>query len=269
MRALKAPAEANASGVKSVGQAIHILNVVAKIGGPVTLKQIAAEAGVVPSKAHRYVQSLCDCGLLSQASKSGAYDLGMETLRLGLAAINRVDIVNRAGDALPELVSETEADGFLTVWGEVGPTVVRFERSLRPAVAMLGAGVSVPALNSATGEAYLAFANPERTNHVVRREAGDGWQRALKDINTKLEKVREAGYAYSIGLIMPDRQCIAAPIISFDDHVMAVISLVSIDKKIIEPDGEHVKKLLAFCRRHSVSKRGYMEETLIEKRISV
>ena len=74
------------SGVKSVSQAIRILNIVAEMNGPVSLKEIAARAEVAPSKAHRYLQSLCTCGFLSQASKSGAYDLGMQTLRLGLAA---------------------------------------------------------------------------------------------------------------------------------------------------------------------------------------
>lgn len=257
------------SGVKSVSQAIQILNIVAEMDGPVSLKEIAARAQVAPSKAHRYLQSLCTCGFLSQASKSGAYDLGMQTLRLGLAAINRVDIINRAGDALPGLSDETEADGFLSVWTDSGPTIVRFERSKRPTMAMLGAGVSLPVLTSATGLVFLAFGHPERIEDVVRKQTKENFDAAMKEVSARVQKVREAGYAYSVGLIVPGRQAIAAPIMSYDDKVISVASLVSLDQDIVDPESAHVKKLLDFCKRYSIRKRGYAEETLIEKKIAV
>ena len=258
-----------ASGVKSVSQAINILNVVAQMDGPVSLKEIAARAGVAPSKAHRYLQSLCACGFLNQAAKSGAYDLGMETLRLGLAAINRVDIVNRAGEALAKLTEETASDSFLTVWADSGPTIVRFERSKRPTMAMLGAGVSIPILTSATGLVFLAFGHRDRVEDVVRRQTKDNFDAAMKEVSARIEEVRKAGYAYSVGLIMPGRQCIAAPVMSYDDKVISAVSLVSLDQDIINPDSEAVKAMLDFCRKYSVRKRGYAEETLIEKRIAV
>ncbi|WP_375201404.1 IclR family transcriptional regulator [Hyphococcus sp.] len=255
-----------ASGVKSVSQAINILNVVAQMDGPVSLKEIAARAGVAPSKGHRYLQSLCACGFLNQTAKSGAYDLGMETLRLGLAAINRVDIVNRAGEALPALTEQTNADGFLTVWADSGPTIVRFERSKQPTMAMLGAGVSIPVLSSATGLVFLAFGNSDRIAEVVRKQTEKNFDTAMKEVSSNVEKVRKAGYAYSVGLIMAGRQCISAPIMSYDDKVIAAVSL---EQSIIEPDCPEVKAMLDFCKRYSVRKRGYAEETLIEKRIAV
>lgn len=259
----------SAAGVRSVSQAIRILNVVAEMDGPVSLKEIAARAGVAPSKAHRYLQSLCTCGFLSQATKSGAYDLGMQTLRLGLAAINRVDIVNRAGEALPGLTEETGADSFITVWADNGPAIVRFERSKKPAVAMLGAGVSIPVLTTATGLVFLTYGHPEWSAETAKRHAGNYLDEALKELPQKIETIRKAGYAYTVGVIMAGRQCISAPIISFDDKIIAAVSLVSSQPEIVEPESAEVKALLEFCRRHSVRKRGYAEETLIEKRIAM
>ena len=261
--------EPGESGLKSVAHAFRILDVVARQNGPVPLKEIGRLAGVAPSKAHRYLQSLCTCGLLSQANKSGAYDLGDSALRIGLAAINRVDVINRAGEALPELVDETGADAFLTVWGDAGPTLIRFARSSHPSSAMLGAGVSMPALNTATGQVFLAFGNPDRTMPVAKREAGDAWPAVQRELGPKLQKVRDAGYAYSVGVIMAGRQCISAPIISFDDHVVAAVSLVSMQPDIIKVDGDCVRALKIFCYRHSVSKRGYVAESAIERKIAV
>ena len=259
----------SASGVKSVSQAIRILNVVAEMDGPVSLKEIAARAGVAPSKAHRYLQSLCSCGFLNQTSKSGAYDLGMQTLRLGLAAINRVDIVNRAGEALGALTNETRADSFITVWAENGPAIVRFERSSKPAVAMLGAGVSIPVLTTATGLVFLTYGHPEWSAETAKRHAENNFDEVLKELPQKIETIRKAGYASTIGVIMAGRQCISAPIISYDDKIIAAVSLVSTRQDIVEADSPEVTALLEFCRRHSIRKRGYAEETLIEKRIAL
>ena len=259
----------NASGVKSVSQAIRILNVVAEMDGPVSLKEIAARADVAPSKAHRYLQSLCSCGFLNQASKSGAYDLGMQTLRLGLAAINRVDIVNRAGEALGALTNETGADSFITVWADNGPAIIRFERSKKPAVAMLGAGVSIPVITTATGLVFLTYGHPEWSAEIAKQHAGNDLDEILKELPKKIEAIRKASYAYTIGVIMAGRQCISAPIISYDDKIIAAVSLVSTKPEIVEADSPEVAALLDFCRRHSVRKRGYAEETLIEKRIAV
>lgn len=257
------------SALKSVKTAFRILTVVAQNGGPITLKKVGQLANIAPSKAHRYLQSLCSCGLLSQAGKSGAYDLGVESMRLGLAAVNRIDIINRTGDSLAALVQGIDADAFLTVWSESGPTIVRFERSQRLATTMIGAGVSIPVLTSATGHVFLAFGDRERAQAIIKREAGDRWQETLASLEPKLEETREAGFGYSLGAILPGRHCIAAPIITIDDHVLAVVAVVSMDDRLTDKDGPYVTKLTEFCRRHSLSKRGYLEESPIEQKIAM
>lgn len=261
--------ETAAGGVKSVMQAVHILDVVARFNGPTPLKDIARRAGVAPSKAHRYLQTLCACGMLSQVARSGAYDLGLSALRLGLAAVNRIDIVNRAGEELLWLVKSADADACLSVWTDIGPTIVRFERSARPTSSMMGAGVSLPVLTSSTGLVFLAFANPERTQEVVRKEAGDDWKNALQQQSDELKSIQRAGFSCAAGALSPGRFSISAPIMSFDDNVVTVVTLVSQDQALTDPDGPSVKLLLEFCRRFSMPKRGYGEETLIEKKIAI
>ncbi|GJL90346.1 IclR family transcriptional regulator [Hyphococcus sp.] len=257
------------AGVKSVVQAIRILNAVAQLAGPASLKQIAGRAGMAPSKVHRYLQSMCAGDLVHQTTKSGAYDLGVGALRLGLAALNRVDLVNRAGDALLSLVQVVKADAFLSVWGENGPTTVRFERSEQPSAAMLGAGMSLPLLSSATGRVFMAFIQPERASPVARLQAGEDWESAVQNIEPELLRIRADGFAYSVGEIVSGRRCIAAPIISFDDQIVAAVSVVSTNPNCTTPDSPIVLSLLDFCKRHSVRKRGYAEETQIEKKIAV
>ncbi len=260
------------AGIKSVSNAFAILNVVAQNQGPISLKEIGKRARVSASKAHRYLQSLCACGLLNQAHKSGHYDLGVTSMRLGMAAVNRVDVVSRAGDSLSALVEELEVDAVLTVWSDLGPTVVRFERCKTPVAAMMGPGVAFPIFTTATGLAFLAFADPSFVDELLsgmnKGKSFDG-PVDMEAVRRKLSNIRSVGYAASESVILPGRYSVAAPIISIDDRILAAVSIVSQNAAIAEPNSEAIHLLLGFCRKYSIPKRGYVEETLIEQKIAV
>ncbi|WDI33147.1 IclR family transcriptional regulator [Hyphococcus flavus] len=261
------------SGIKSVSNAFTILEVVAANFGPISLKEISARAGVSPSKAHRYLQSLCACGLLSQAHKSGHYDLGVMAMRMGLAAINRVDVVSRAGDDLRLLADELQADCYITVWSDLGPTIVRFERCKSPTASMIGPGVSLPVFTSAAGQVFLAFGGADFVENLLSGStdigAPPGGPEELRRLRDNLDTVRRKGFAHSEGLLMPGRYAVGAPIISIDDNVIAAVVALSKDPSIINASSLGVSKVMEFCRKYSVPKRGYAEETLVEQKIAV
>ncbi len=260
------------TNIKSVSVACSILEVVARNSGPLSLKLISQRAKVTASKAHRYVQSLCACGLMSQAHKSGSYDLGLTALRIGLAAVNRVDTVNRASDALPSLVENLDADAFISVWSNLGPTVVRFERSRTPSVSMLGPGVAFPIFTSATGLVFLAHASPAMLHDVVQEEIRNNpelREKSTREIAEGYNHIKEEGYAYTIGAFLQGRQCVAAPILSLDNRIIAAVTFVSTNPGSVKPDSREVKLLMQFCAQYSLPKKGYLEETLIEQRIAV
>lgn len=265
-------AESSSSTIKSVNNAFVILEIVARNNGPMPLKTISSLAKISPSKAHRYLQSLCACGLLNQAQKSGAYDLGVSALRLGLSAVNRVDIVNRAGDELSGLANSLDADVILTVWTDLGPTVVRYERSKNPSLSMVGPGVAFPALNSATGLVFLAYGAPALVEEAMRREAGDKLpMNGLKanQLNDRLAQVRSDGFACMTSSFIEGRQGVAAPILSLDDKIVAAITYVRRVSNGAGPDMGRIDRLLAFCNDFSLQPRGFLEETPMTRAIAV
>ncbi len=256
-------------GIKSVGIACKILEVVARARGPISLKSISKGAGVTPSKAYRYAMTLRNYGLLSQTARSGQYDLGQNALRIGLAAVNRIDVINYAGDSLEGLAAKLEADCFLTVWSDLGPTVVRFYRSSNPCVAMVGPGMAFPLLASATGMVFLAYGDEALTAHALERELE--LSRQTHDGQTSLEaisQVRAQGYAYTRGTFFHGRQCVAAPILSINDKIIAAVTIVTTDPEAADPQGKYLKQLVDFCRQHSIPKKGYLEENCVEQAIA-
>jgi DNA-binding IclR family transcriptional regulator len=269
---MSAGTEGAGGGIKSVGIAFRILEIVARNNGPISLKVIATRAQVSPSKAHRYVQSLCVCELLNQAQKSGNYDLGVAALRIGLSAVNRIDIVNRAGDGLPGLAEHLDADVFISVWSDLGPTVVRYERSRNPSISMIGPGVAFPLFTSATGLVFSAFAAPALLRDAVARELEDNPEldeQQSSEIASMYEHVKEKGYVYTTGSFLQKRLCVAAPILSIDDRIIAAVTYVAKCSDAGAPDEKRVEILLDFCRSFSLSKNGFSEQTQIESALAV
>ena len=84
-------------GVQSVDVGGRLLNALCEYRYPVRLKELAAASDMPPAKAHRYITSLVRIGLAVQDERTGLYSLGPLALRLGLIAIERNDIVSKAG----------------------------------------------------------------------------------------------------------------------------------------------------------------------------
>lgn len=208
-------------GVQSVETAFEILNVFKSVQGPISLTEIGRRAGIAPAKAHRYLASMIELGMIAH-KKNGKYDLGPKAAELGIAAISRLDAVNEAADKLLELVDDTGCTAMLSVWGSEGLTVVRWERSVPPLVAALGIGSVIPPLTSATGLAFLAWSS-------VRFRRGVVPEAELATIEDKCEKIRLDGLAIAIGTYIPGLVALAAPVLDIQGHTVGVVTLISTD----------------------------------------
>ena len=210
------------ASVQAVGVAAALLDALAAAGGPMTLGALAEAVGLAPAKAHRYAASLVAAGLVARRA-SGSYDLGPAAARVGLAALARHDPVNRAADALPALVERTGRTAMLSVWGDRGPTVVRYEPAAVPLVTTLGLGSILAPERSATGHVFLAWL-PER----VAAAAAPG-----ADLAALRARVRKAGAATADGGFIPGLAALAAPVLDAAGDLAAVATLLSADPALL------------------------------------
>ena len=229
-------------GVRSVGVAVAILSALARQGRPITLGALAADLGMAPAKLHRYMAAFVEAGMVSHR-RSGSYDLGAEAARIGLAALARQDPVNRAADALPELVEAVGHSAILSVWGDRGPTVVRYERSAVPLVTTLGLGSVLSVTRSATGHVFLAWLPERLADAAIRADGADPATFA-----SVLDDVREAGIAAADQSYIPGLHALAAPVLDVSGALVAVATLVSASEGSLRADGAARAALLAFVR---------------------
>lgn len=220
--------QSRSKGVQSVEVGMMILKAFCETNGPMSLSEVAQRVAIPPAKVHRYLASLIQAGMVVHR-KTGSYDLGRGAAEVGMAAVARFDVVNRAADMLPDIVETTGCTAMLSVWGTLGPTVVRWERSSPPLVTALGVGTLLPLLTSATGLALLAW-SPERL-------AGERLsKKEQKRAATLCAGIRKAGLAEARQSFIPGLYALAAPVLDLQGRAEAVVTLVSIDKALLAED---------------------------------
>ena len=243
------------SGVQSVEVGASLLRALADADGAQSLGVLARAAGMSSAKAHRYLVSYVQAGLVVQSERSGAYDLGPLAVRVGLAALERFDVLRLAGERLGALRDEVGQTVMLSVWTDAGPTVARIELSGHPVTLAVRVGTTFPLLTSATGLVFLAYAPDAVPADLVAAEvaaaqaarvpgapADDGAIARLR------AEIRNQGVATADQTFMVGICALAVPLLHGDGRLAAALTVIGrpggLDR---DPEGAVVRALRAFA----------------------
>lgn len=255
--------ERGRKGIQSVETGTLVLEALIGAPGPLSLKAVAQVSGMSASKAHRYLASFLRGGLVVQDPVSGRYDLGSMALRLGLAALNRLDAVQVAGEALVELAEKTERTGLLAVWGERGPTIVRWQRSSRSVVTSLALGSVLPVLDSATGHVFVAFLPRLLTRARIEEEraraAEDGRPVPMEKIEVLIREVRRRRLARVEGNLIPGLNAVSAPVLDHQGEAAAAITVIGSQARMREDEEEQVAACTAGIAAAASARLGFRD----------
>ncbi|MEU6844712.1 IclR family transcriptional regulator [Streptomyces sp. NPDC046716] len=225
-------------GIQSVELAMTVLLALEEGRGPMSLTQIAAGAGMQPSKAHRYLVSLARVGLVAQSPSSGRYDMGPSMRRLGVESLRRMDEVALVSEHLPGLRDRTSHAVNLAVWGDHGPVVVRWEYGAHALPITVRVGATMPLLTSAMGGAFLAHLPEQITEPVLcaqlQTETPD--EAAREAVARIKDEVLREGVATTAGGVIPGVTSLAAPVFTAGDSFPLVVTLVMPARGVTEQD---------------------------------
>lgn len=225
-------------GIQSVELAMTVLQALEEGRGPMSLTQISAASGMQPSKVHRYLVSLARVGLVAQSPSSGRYDMGPAMRRLGVESLRRMDEVALVSEHLPGLRDSTSHAVNLSVWGDHGPVVVRWEYGAHALPITVRVGATMPLLTSAMGGAFLAYLPEQLTTPVLCEqlevETLDASSRERVD-GIKTGVLRE-GVANTVGGVIPGITSVAAPVFTAGESFPLVVTLVMPARGVTEQD---------------------------------
>ncbi|ACT60316.1 IclR family transcriptional regulator [Hirschia baltica] len=236
-------------GIQSVETGVRVLEALASIGEPATLKRVAEQCGMAPSQTHRYLVSLIESGMAHQNEATGRYDLGAGAIKIGLAALGQADPIREADSEISQFVARTGRTVQIAALGPQGPTVIRWHMG-RPAVmTSFSVGSVLPLLYSATGHVFLTFAPEQELIGVLYHELADA-QMDHSQVEAIRERVRKDGCSLVHGTMIPGLRATAFPI--FDLQGRAVLTATSLqpDSSVYKKD-EEGEELRAACKRVS------------------
>ena len=221
-------ADASKSMVLSLAKGFRVLEVFDARAPELTLSQIAARAELDPGTTFRLVKTLVTLGYL-QPADSKKYRLGLKVLDLGFNAFGRMDLHTIARPILRSLVGHVNEAASIAVLD--GCELVYVERLQMP-LGRLGVtqriGARVPAYCTAVGHAILAYLPRDECMQVLetreRVRLTPSTPVTIAEIESRLRRVRECGYAVSDQDTVLGVRVIASAIFDPDDRPWAAIS---------------------------------------------
>jgi DNA-binding IclR family transcriptional regulator len=224
--------EGRSKGIQSVEIGLKMLEAVGAAGGPASLSALALRAGLSASQAHRYLTSLMAADMVVQHARTGLYDLGPGALRLGLAGLARLDTFAAADTAVADYVRSSGRTCLVAVWGNAGPTVVRWFPGRPAVVTSLAIGSVLPAEQSATGRIFQAFGPGEPP-----AGAGKLVAQARRELLARLD-----------GDLIPGLRVVSAPVFDLQGRVSLVVTSIANAAIPRSGDAQAEAGLLATCR---------------------
>ena len=258
-------ADDETGGVQAVDTAVRVLSALIGMGAPLMLKTVAERAEMQPPKAHRYLVSFCRSGLAERDAASGGYRLGPLAVRLGLAALRHLNVVQIASETLAAIRDELGFTAGLAIWGGAGPTFVRFEETNDALIISGRPGSVMPILTSSTGRVFGAYMPRTQTDPFIRKELGGmphpgatptgaAAKLTLAEVEKMFETVRRQKMAQVKGDLNPGLHGLSAPIFDHSGSLAGVITVMGsaglIDTSL---DGRNATVLAA--RAEDVSRR--------------
>lgn len=210
-------------GIQSIEVGFSLIRALARVPGRMTLKDLAAAAGMTPSKAHLYLVSFVRLGLVRQEEGGVRYGLGPAAIELGLAAMNQLDVIALAAVPMEAVVARTGVSLSLSVWGNRGPTIIHRRDGAWPVPLQVRVGFVLPVLTSATGRMFAAHL-PER--HWLPLAAHEAAQvpGGLERVRRLLPEIRAEGLAWNEAAAVHGVSGISAPVFGHDGRIAATLT---------------------------------------------
>ncbi|CAM3377311.1 IclR family transcriptional regulator [Polaromonas hydrogenivorans] len=218
--------------VQSIEIGGRLLLALAEQSTPMTLKDLAAQAGLSASRAHPYLVSFGRLRLIEQDAVTGRYALGAAALQVGLSCLHQLDplkVATPIAEALALGIDQTVA---IAVWANFGPTIVRYIEASQPLHVSMRMGTVMSILGTATGRAFAATLPRQQLEQAMLGALGDEPRRldrsTVKDVAQEIQAIqaelRQHGVVRAAGRPIPGVNAFSAAAFDHEGKAALVIT---------------------------------------------
>jgi IclR family acetate operon transcriptional repressor len=213
--------------VESVDRALRLLIMIGQ-RGTITVSAGAAELKVARSTAHRLLATMQYHGFVRQDPLTKVYTAGSQVLRVGLGAVDNLDVRAAAREHLDQLYDQFDETVHLIILDREMALFVDARESSRALRAGSRRGASMPAYCTSGGKALLAQLAPAELKHHLPARLEPLTDRSItrrEALRQELDRIREIGYATNLGESEPDLSAVAVAIPERARMTQAAISI--------------------------------------------
>jgi DNA-binding IclR family transcriptional regulator len=218
----------SSNGVSSTTlKALHVLEVVAAEPRPLSLREVAARAGMGRSATHRMLATLVAAGYLHQEANTRRYAMGYRVVTLSRNLLAENEIVRLARQTLERVAAETQEGVHLEVLDGTETVLVQHVKGTQLVAIDFQVGDRSQLHCTSIGKALLAFQDESFIDAVLAADLPALTEHTITDadiLRRELHKVREQGYAIDDRETDDDMRCISVPVFERDVPVRMGIS---------------------------------------------
>ena len=215
--------EKSRRGIQSIEIGGRLLTALVEEGGPMSLGDLAKKAGMPAAKAHPYLVSYGNFGLIEQNPLTSRYELGPFALQMGLISLHLLDPVRIAIPLITQLATDIDQTVGLSVLGNQGPTIIYISESSYPIHVNMRTGTVMSIQSTATGRVFAAFLPVKQVERMIDKESksgvaagfganGGGKKGKQDELEKMLAEIRKRGLARVLGEPIPGINAICAPV---------------------------------------------------------
>lgn len=236
-------------GIQSVEVAANLLEALIRFGRAVSLKDFAASVGMSSARAFPYLVSLVRAGLVHKDEATGLYEPGLLSQELGILGLHYLNPMDEAESVVRELSDETGHAVVLSVWGALGPTVVRIEESRYSLYSEIRLGSVMSLVNSTLGRLFSAWMPKVIVESALEHEALRASGHSLSEDERErfldgLDAIRRVGLEACEDTPRPGLNAMSAPVFGLSGEMAFALTLFDESAAIdISHDGETARLL--------------------------
>ena len=206
---------ADSGNVRAVERALSILDCFTSGKTSFSLTELARELDLSLSTTLRILGTLEHHDYISRSPEDGRYYLGFRLAHIGNIALANMDVCRLSQPSLRKLRDQFgESAGVYLRRGDTRVCVTRLDGT-QPLRCVLMIGNTLPLTRGAAGRVLLAHMPEQDIDRLLKQDPFTSRE--------ELARVREAGYARSLGERDPGVESVAAPIYNAEGTAFAAV----------------------------------------------